>query len=59
MRDGAPSYTSWCAREEIFLLGIKLIAWPSFSPDLDRIGSVWDQMKAYTNDHHPKQYAGG
>ena len=57
MQDGAPSHISRRIREEMSRLGVHPIVWPSFSPDLNPIESVWDQMKTYIDDHYPEQYA--
>ena len=57
MQDGAPSHTARRTREEMSRLGIHPIDWPSFSPDLNPIESVWDQMKIYIDNHYPEVYA--
>lgn len=57
MQDGAPSHTARHTREQISRYGIQPIFWPSFSPDLNPIESVWDQMKTYIDDHYPEAYA--
>ena len=57
MQDGAPSHIARRTREEMSRLGVQPIVWPSFSPDLNPIESVWDQMKTYIDDHYPEQYA--
>ena len=57
MQDGAPSHTARRTREEMSRYGIQPIVWPSFSPDLNPIESVWDQMKTYIDNHYPEVYA--
>ena len=57
MQDGAPSHTARRTREEMSRLGIHPIDRPSFSPDLNPIESVWDQMKTYIDNHYPEVYA--
>lgn len=58
MQDGALGRIVECAQEEISRYGILQINWPSFSPDLNPLESVWDQVRAYIG-HYPGECGSG
>lgn len=47
MQDNAAAHTATETIAELKARGIKIIAWPPFSPDLDPIETVWNEMKEY------------
>ena len=53
MQDNAPGHSSSRTREELRERLIQPISWPAFSPDLNPIEAVWDQMKDYIHIKYP------
>ena len=47
MQDGAPGHSARATRQELEDRGIRMVFWPAFSPDLNPIEKVWDQIKNY------------
>jgi transposase len=45
MQDGAPGHAAAETREELHEGDIHPIFWPAYSPDLNPIETVWNQMK--------------
>jgi transposase len=37
--------------------GIRVIEWPPFSPDLNPIKTLWNDMKDYIQEYYPKVYS--
>jgi transposase len=53
MQDNAASHGSKKTRAEMQEQGIPMISWPSKSPDLNPIESVWDDIKDYIDERLP------
>jgi ketohexokinase/beta-glucosidase len=53
MQDNASSHGSKKTRAEMQARGIPMISWPSKSPDLNPIESIWDDMKDYVDERLP------
>ncbi|KAJ9292418.1 hypothetical protein DTO271G3_8799 [Paecilomyces variotii] len=53
MQDGAPGHASTLTRAELASRGIQTICWPPYSPDLNPIETVWDEMKDWLDEHYP------
>lgn len=53
MQDGAPYNPVARAIAELSLNGIHPINWPNYSPDLNPIEAVWNQMKDFTKRRCP------
>ena len=53
MQDNAPGHSSPRTQEEPRERLIQPISWPAFSPDLNPIEAVWDQMKDYIQIKYP------
>lgn len=45
MQDGAPGHTAATTRQDLQERGINTIFWPAYSPDLNPIKTVWNEMK--------------
>jgi transposase len=54
MQDHAPDYITKDTLTEFKKRGIRLISWPPFSPDLNRIETVWNLIKNWIQKHYPK-----
>jgi transposase len=53
MQDHAPGHAAKLTLAEFEKLGIRLIFWPPFSPDLNPIETVWNLMKNWIQEHYP------
>jgi ketohexokinase/beta-glucosidase len=58
MQDGAPGHSAAYTLDQLHERGITPIFWPPFSPDLNPIEAVWNQMKDYIELHYPDQPGG-
>lgn len=54
MQDNAPAHTAAESIAEIKARGIRIIEWPPYSPDLNPIETVWNEMKDYIERHFPE-----
>jgi ketohexokinase/beta-glucosidase len=55
MQDNASAHGSQKTRAEMAERGIRIITWPSKSPDLNPIETIWDDMKDYVDERLPPQ----
>ena len=53
MQDQGPSHSAALTAQELQERGIYPIFWPAFSPDLNPIEAVWNQMKDFIERNHP------
>ena len=53
MQDSAPGHRAGYTLNELQERGIVPIYWPPFSPDLNPIELIWNQMKDYIEIHYP------
>jgi transposase len=58
MQDGAKAHSARDTQLDLAERGVYPIFWPPFSPDLNPIEAVWNQMKNWIEKHHPDQPAG-
>ena len=52
MQDGASSHTAAATLEEFAERGIRVIFWPPYSPDLNPIKMLWDDMKNWIQNNY-------
>ncbi len=52
MQDSVRAYTAADVLREFAERGIRLIRWPPFSPDLNPIEMLWDDMKNWIQEMH-------
>jgi transposase len=58
MQDSAPGHRAGYALNELQEHGIVPIYWPPFSPDLNPIELIWNQMKVHIEAHYPDLLGG-
>ena len=56
MQDNAPGHSAKETIEYFEELGVCIMAWPVFSPDLNPIESVWNWMKDWIEEKYGDQY---
>ncbi|OAL38310.1 hypothetical protein AYO20_02369 [Fonsecaea nubica] len=54
MQDNAPAHAARLTIDELQERGINCIFWPAFSPDLNPIETVWNEMKDWLAQHYPQ-----
>lgn len=52
MQDGAPGHAAKETLKDLSERGIRLIIWPPFSPDLNPIETLWNDMKNWIGAHY-------
>lgn len=57
MQDNAPGHAAQLTQDELKERGVNVISWPAFSPDLNPIEAVWNEMKNYLSLHYPDKKA--
>lgn len=57
MQDGAPGHAAKDTLAELECRGITVIEWPSYSPDLNPIETIWNKMKDWLQDHYDNLYS--
>jgi transposase len=55
MHDNASAHTAALVVKELADRGIKVAAWPPFSPDLNPIEAVWNWMKDWLQENYPQE----
>ena len=51
-QDEAPGHAAASTLRELSERGVRVIKWQAFSPDLNPIETVWDEMKDWIQDHY-------
>ena len=54
MQDNASGYSAKAIIQALEAIGIKPIFWPSKSPDLNPIETLWNKIKEYIHEHYPQ-----
>ena len=54
MHDNDPKHTSALVKDWLKKNGIRILQWPSSSPDLNPIENFWDVLEDRVKKHHPK-----
>ena len=55
IQDGAPGHAAKATQEDLQERGVPVIWWPAYSPDLNPIKTVWDEMKDYIQDNYEEK----
>jgi transposase len=53
MQDGAPGHSAEYTRQELQDRNITVINWPAYSPDLNPIETLWNEMKDTLQKDYP------
>ena len=54
MHDNAPVHTALIVQEVLSELGIEVMIWPPYSPDLNPIENIWALMKTVIYERYPE-----
>ena len=55
IQDEARSHTARATIKDLQERGITVICWPPYSPNLNPIESLWDEMKDWIQDHYSER----